>query len=80
MDLKALFGIGIGLFGIWVAVQAIATGSVTFVFARRFHGWGPTLSAEFDREDRPVGFWASTLVYGLGGLLLLVAAGRRLAG
>ncbi len=78
MQLKALFGIAIGLAGIGFALHALATGSITFVFARAFRGWGPTLQAEYDRYDNPFGFWASVAVYGLGGVLLAVAGGRLL--
>ncbi len=75
MHVTGFIGVAIGLLGIGVAVHGIATGSITFVFARLFHGWGPTLSADFDREERPVLFWASVLLYGLGGLMVALGAG-----
>jgi hypothetical protein len=74
MHLRALFGIAIGLAGIGFALHGLATGSITFVFARLFHGWGPTLEAEYDRGANPFGFWASIAVYGLGGMLVAGAA------
>ncbi len=78
MRFGPLFGVGVGLAGIWMAVQSLTAGTVSFVFARLFHGLGPTLSAEFDRDDQPVGFWLSIAVYGLGGLLLAAIAVRAL--
>lgn len=78
MHLPALFGVGIGLFGIGAAVRALMTGNIRFVFARLLSGWGPTLAADFDRDEHPVGFWGAIGVYGLGGLLILVLAGRKL--
>ncbi len=78
MSVTNLIGVAIGIAGIGAAVHGIATGSITFVFARLFHGWGPTLSAELDREERPVLFWASVLLCGVGGLILALAAARLL--
>jgi hypothetical protein len=74
MHTSALFGIAIGLAGIGFALHGLANGTITFVFARLFQGWGPTLQAEYDREQSPVGFWASVAVYGLGGVLMAAGA------
>lgn len=78
MHLPALLGVGIGLFGIGTSVRALMTGTITFVFARLLGGWGPTLEAELDREERPVGFWGAIAVYGGGGVLVLALAARAL--
>lgn len=80
MNVTALVGVGVGLFGVGAALRALSTGTVTFVFARLLGGWGPTLAAEFDREESPIGYWASTALYGAGGLVVAALAGRALIG
>ncbi len=78
MNVTALAGAVLGIVGLGFAAAGLLTGSVTFVLARLLDGWGPTLSARFERDEHPVGFWLSVALYGLGGLFVLAVAGRAL--
>ncbi len=60
--------IGIGIFGAWTAVRALQEGEISVVWSM-LGGWGRLTSAH-SRDESPTVYWAATLFYGGGGLLL----------
>jgi len=58
----------IGLVGAGFGVHALWSGEVLIVWSR-LGGWG-SLSSRATREEQPALYWAATVLYGAGGLLL----------
>ena len=72
----AVVGVVIGAYGMWMAVQALLTGSVNLVLFRPLKNWGPFFSTDFERERHPLAYWATTSMYGMGGIFLVALFGR----
>lgn len=70
------FLIVIGLVGVGFAVHAVWSGEVIIVWSR-LGGWG-SLRSRAARDEQPALFWAATIFYGLGGLLVAGFGGYRL--
>lgn len=66
--LGSLALLGIGIFGVWTALRAIHEGEIGVVWST-LGGWGRLTSAH-SRDESPIIYWAATLLYGGGGLLL----------
>jgi hypothetical protein len=64
--------IGLGLFGVGLAVHAVLTGTIN-VLLTRLGGWA-SISSTFSRDEEPVRFWCGVLAYGIGGLGLALFA------
>ncbi len=62
--------LGIGLFGVWVAVRALREQEISVVWSM-LGGWG-RLSSAHSRDESPVVFWCATAFYGAAGALLVV--------
>ncbi len=70
--------IGIGLFGAWTALRALQEREISVVWSM-LGGWGRLTSAH-SRDESPAIYWAATLFYGGGGLLLTGLGLYRLLG
>jgi hypothetical protein len=60
--------IAIGLVGIGFALHALWSGETSVVWSR-LGGWG-SLESRATRDERPMLFWSTVLLYGISGLLL----------
>lgn len=55
----------LGAFCGYMVLKALSEGTATLLIERLLDGWGPTISAEFDRDDHPVGYWFTVGFYAL---------------
>lgn len=68
--------IGIGSFGVVVAVRAIVTGEISVVWSM-LGGWGQ-VSSTHSKDESPAVFWGAAILYGGAGLLLALYGAYRL--
>jgi hypothetical protein len=54
-----------GAFSGYMILKALSEATATLIIERPLDGWGPTISAEFDRDDHPVGYWFAAGFYAL---------------